>query len=89
MVVAKFVHPDSGSPNDIKKAKECGMVVGNEYRVQNIVMGQSSTSVYLEGFDGVFNSVHFEFLEDGHPLDIFRDSRFNPYIGGRRCGRRE
>ena len=89
MVTAKFVYPENGWPCDIKKVKECGMVVGNEYPVHRIDMGQSSTSVYLEGFCDVFNSVHFEFFENGTPLDIFRDSRFNPYIGDWCCERRE
>ncbi len=86
MVTAKLVWPDNGSKFDVEKVKESGMVVGCEYPVDTISMGQSHTNIYLSGFKGVFNSVHFEFFEDGNPLDIFRDRRFNPYIGGGRCG---
>lgn len=86
MVTAKLVYPNNGYHSDVEKVKGSGMVVGNEYPVDMISMGQSHTSVYLSGFRGAFNSVHFEFLEDGCPLDIFRDSRFNPYIGGGRRG---
>ena len=86
MVTAKFVYPENGHDSDIKKVKESGMVIGSEYSVSSISMGQLYTSVYLEGFSGSFNSVHFEFFEDGHPLNIYRDPRFNPYIGGVHCG---
>ena len=44
------------------------------------MMGQSSTSVYLDGFDHPFNSVQFTFFENKQEIDIFRDARFNPYI---------
>ena len=80
VVTAKFEHPNSGYPHNRKDAEKHGLIVGNEYPVDAIVMGQSYTSVYLVGFECAFNSVHFEFFEDGIPLNIFQDSRFNPYI---------
>lgn len=86
MVTAKFLWPDNGYGSDREKVKKSGMVVGTEYPVSSISMDQSHTSVYLDGFSGAFNSVHFEFFEDGRSLNIFQDSRFNPYIGGRRGG---
>lgn len=82
-VKAIFVCPDNGTSYDQEKVKECGLEVGAKYEVSHIVMGQSSTSVYLEGFKGPFNSVHFLFEEAEEPLDIFRDPRFNPYLGTR------
>jgi len=82
MVTARFEHPDNGYEHNIEDVKKCGLVVGKDYPISKIIMGQSYTSVYLEGFDGAFNSVHFEFFEDGHPFNIYSDSRFNPYIGG-------
>lgn len=85
-VKAVFLYPESGYRHDQEKVQRCGLEVEKEYEVSQIIMGQSSTSVYLEGFQGWFNSVHFEFMEDGKPLDIFRDPRFNPYLG--RGGRR-
>lgn len=87
MVTAKLVWPENGYKNDIQKVKESGMTVGCEYPVDTISMGQSYTAVYLNGFSCPFNSVHFEFFDDGKPLDIYQDRRFNPYIGGARRGR--
>lgn len=81
MVTARFLYPDNGYLSDTKFAEEKGLVEGTDYPVRDISVGQSHTSVYLENFPGVFNSVQFEFFEDGEPLDIFRDRRFNPYMG--------
>lgn len=80
-VKAVFLYPENGTKYDQEKAMKCGLEKGKEYEVSHIVMGQSSTSVYLEEFKGPFNSVHFGFMEAGKPLDIFRDPRFNPYLG--------
>ena len=57
---------------------------GKTYEVEDIDMGQSYTSVYLKDMRNPYNSVIFEFYEDGKPLDIYRDTRFNPYIFARR-----
>ena len=81
MVTAKFTNPENGFPHDEEKAKKAGLIAGNEYPVSDISIGQSYTSVHLENFQGAFNSVQFEFYEDGKPLNIFRDRRFNPYLG--------
>ena len=86
MVMARFEYPNNGSKYDTENVKKQGLVVGNEYPVANIFMGQSRTSIYLDGFNVSFNSVRFEFFEDGTPLNIFRDSRFNPYILGGHSG---
>ncbi len=83
MVTAKFVHPENGYPSDIEKSKKVGLVIGSDYPVSNISVGQSYTNVFLENFPGAFNSVQFEFYEDGDPINIFCDRRFNPYIGCR------
>lgn len=74
MVTAKYLYPENG----YCPVEE--LEVGGEYDVFNIMMGQSHTAIYLENFDKPFNSVNFEFFENGEPLDIFKDSRFNPYI---------
>lgn len=58
-----------------------GLKIGNEEIVENIHMGQSLTYVDLFGFPNqTFNSVCFEFYENGKELDIYGDKRFNPYI---------
>ena len=53
---------------------------GKTYEVVDIDMGQSFTSIYLKDIRNSYNSVIFEFYEDGKPLDIYCDTRFNPYI---------
>lgn len=74
MVTAKYCYPENGyHPID-------ELDVGSEYNVSNIIMGQSHTDIYLENFTMPFNSVNFEFFENGCPIDIFKDDRFNLYI---------
>lgn len=53
---------------------------GKTYEVEGIDMGQSYTSIYLKDMQNPYNSVIFEFYEDSKPLDIYLDTRFNPYI---------
>ena len=61
--------------------KSLGFKVGDKFEVGCISMGGSSTSVYLKGFPSQsFNSVFFEFEENGEELDIYGDTRFNPYL---------
>jgi hypothetical protein len=56
------------------------LVIGDEYEVSNIYMGRWMTDIYLKGKDKRYNSVMFDFYEDGEKLDIFKDDRWNPYI---------
>lgn len=76
MVIAKYTSPNEYADSRAIKVLE----VGIEYEVRNISIGQSHTSIYLKGFNGSFNSVIFEFYENGKELNIFKDKRFNPYI---------
>lgn len=85
-IYAKFVHPNSGYDKG-EFARSKGLVVGNSYFVEYISMGQSYTNIYLRGcgerFSDGFNSVHFEFFEDEEcttPINIYEDSRINPYL---------
>lgn len=59
--------------------------VGKMYEVDTINMGGSYTDILLKGFDSKyfrnwFNSVCFEFYENGKEIDIYSDKRFNPYL---------
>ena len=53
---------------------------GKMYEVEDIDMGQSYTSVYIVDKPYPYNSIFFEFYENGKPLDIYKDTRFNPYL---------
>lgn len=79
MLTAKFTHPDWGYPSQRPFAKSL-LEVDKEYEVEYIDMGQSYTSIYLVGFKEPFNSVFFDFFEDGNEIDIFRSPKYNPYL---------
>lgn len=79
MLYAKFMYPNYGHDCDVKHAIEVGLKVGEKYEVEDLSMGQSHTSVYLKNIKGVFNSVQFEFEEDGKPIDIFDSPKYNQY----------
>ena len=59
---------------------DLGFKVGDCISVNNINMGQSRTSIYLEGFEGSFNSVFFNFKENDKEINIYSDKRYNPYL---------
>lgn len=71
---------DAGYPSESDHVKSLGWKIGDVFEVSYISIGQSCTNVELQGFTGSFNSVFFMFLEDGMPLDIFSDPRFNHYM---------
>ena len=63
--------------------------VGKIYEVSKISMGQFFSSKNIKAdFEAIlkkypekiYNSVFFEFFEDGKPLNIYNDKRFNPYL---------
>lgn len=61
--------------------KSLGFKEGDKFEVDYIDMDGSSTSIYLKDFPNQpFNSVFFEFEENGEELDIYDDTRFNPYL---------
>ena len=65
--------------NDNKKIEQ--YPIGSIVEVDEIIMGQSRTTVVID--DQFFNSVSFEFYEDEDGLiekDIYNDPRYNPYI---------
>ena len=74
MLTAEYNYPENG----YKPAEE--LEVGREYEVENVMMGQSYTSIYLKGFPHPFNSVQFDFFEDGDPINIYCSPKYNPYM---------
>ena len=80
MVIAVFNHPENGHKFNQEFAKK-HLVLGQSYELTGVDMGQSSTTVFLKEFpDFGFNSIQFDFFEDGKELNIYRDPRFNPYL---------
>ena len=79
MLYAKFMYPDNGHDCDVEFAKKMGLKVGEKYEVEDLSMGGSYTSIFLKDINGVFNSVQFEFEEDGKPIDIYNTPKYNPY----------
>lgn len=60
--------------------RQTDLEVGKEYEVEGISMGGSYTSIYLVEKRYSYNSIMFEFYENGKPLNIYKDRRFNPYL---------
>ena len=71
---------EAGYDYQKQKMIDLGFKVGDRIEVKDIIMHQSSTDVYLEGYSDSFNSVFFEFEENGEELDIYGDRRFNDYL---------
>lgn len=56
------------------------MAADRRYEVDNIWMGQSSTSIFLMGFGNrSFNSIHFKFYLHDKEIDIYNSGLINHY----------
>ena len=72
---------DAGYPGERENLQKSGIKVGDKIELVDVSMGQSYTSVLLDGYEHGFNSVFFNFVdENGRDYNIFRDPRFNPYL---------
>ena len=71
---AKYSYPNNGHnpPDDL--------VVGEMYPVEAIEMSGWHTDIKLAGKDGYYNSVNFDFFENGKPVDIYSHPACNPYL---------
>lgn len=80
MLIAKYTKSNCGYRDDRQQVSRF-LTLGEKYPVSYVSMGQSHTSIYLTDFPHVpFNSVFFDFEEDGKAINIFADKRYNPYI---------
>lgn len=79
MIYAIYTYPNNGLEYEQKEISNL-LKPHKRYEVKHIDMGMCFTSVYLDGFERPFNSVFFSFFEDDRLLDIFKDSRFNPFL---------
>lgn len=58
--------------------KELGFKIGDKFKVTDVRMGDTSTSIYLEGYNQAFNSILFEFQKaNGVSYDIYNDPKYN------------
>jgi hypothetical protein len=73
------MYPNNGYDGDVEFAKKTGLEVGEKYEVEDLSMGGSHTLIYLKDINGAFNSVQFEFEEDGKSINIFNSPKYNPY----------
>lgn len=80
MLYAKFMYPNNGYDGDVEYAKKMGLKFGEKYEVEDLSMGGSHTSIFLKDIKGSFNSVQFDFEEDGKQIDIYRSPKYNPYL---------
>lgn len=74
ILTAVYTHPNFG----MFPAKN--LTVGEAYVVTEVDMGSWSTDISLDGYSEVFNSVQFDFFENGEPVDIYSMPRYNPYL---------
>ena len=79
-LIAIVVTLNAGYDAEKQKMIDLGIKVGDRFTIRSIDMGQSSTSIYLIEHSGHFNSVFFDFEENNEKLNIYVDSRFNPYL---------
>jgi len=82
-LVAKCINVDVGYDIEKQCAKQY-LSVGNTYEVEDIYMGQSTSSVTLTGIEnGTFSTMTFDFYDDaGNIVNIFNSSKWNPYLHG-------
>lgn len=83
MLYAKVTNPNAGYTHDKEKIK--GLPSDDAYfRVTNVSMGGSHTSIFIQDYFGAFNSVHFTFYKVvGNEFVehcIFSDPYYNPYL---------
>lgn len=79
-IYAICVTLDAGYQSDQKRIKESGINVGDKIELEDARVGGWNTDVYLVGYDGSFNSVFFDFVdEDGNEYDIYSDENYKAY----------
>ena len=78
-LIALLAHKEWGYSGDIEKVAPYPL--NTVFEVENISIGQSHSSLELVGIDDSFNTINFDFFDDdGNPVNIFKDKRFNSYL---------
>ena len=79
MILAKYAHPNNGYKHQQEEINGL-LKVNEQYEVDNVTIKYCHTDIHLRGIATPFNSVFFDFYEDGKEIDIYTDRRFNPHI---------
>ena len=67
---------------DLDKSLVRDMPLGTKLKVVNMHIGGHSSAFEAQGYPLSFNTVQFDFVDDdGRAVDIFRNRRFNQYLG--------
>ena len=79
MIFAKYAHPNNG--HEYQQVEINGLLkVKQQYPVDRISIGNCHTVVFLKSILKPFNTVFFDFYENGKEIDIYTDPRFNHHI---------
>lgn len=73
-IYAVFSHPENGREAERKWTNKM-LKVGVKYNVKSIKVFPYFTSVCLDGVDGLFNSVFFDFEKNGEAYDPTKDTK--------------
>lgn len=72
---ARVTHPMYGTDRDRLLLARAGVTLGQCIPVAECSVGNFHTDVQLQGIRGIFNSVHFDFLDErGAPVDIYNNA---------------
>lgn len=71
MITAKYIN-NNPEYSDLE--------IGKEYEVVDIDVGQSYSYVLIANKSKAYNTIAFQFYENGEPFDFFKDARFNSYL---------
>lgn len=64
---------EGGFKGDQERLNKSGIKIGDKIRVLEANVSGWHTDVYLEGYEGKFNSIFFNYVDkDGKPYNIYR-----------------
>jgi hypothetical protein len=77
LVYAICVRNEGGFKSDQEHFDKSGIKIGDKIRVLEAKVDRWITDVYLEGYDGRFNSVFFNYVDkDEMPYNIYKKPGF-------------
>lgn len=77
LVYAICIRNEGGFKSDQEHFDKSGIKIGDKIRVLEANVSGWHTDVYLEGYEGKFNSVFFNYVDkDGVPYSIYKKPGF-------------